>query len=383
MNIAEAIEKIKRLLDDQQWDAAIEACNALLREEPDNLKALVFLSVAYSSKGKYDKAITEYDKAVTEYDKVGSHRQRAAVRNGRGVCYFQKDDHDKAIADFDEAIKLDNKLVGAYSGRGLCYIMKDEYERAITDFSKVIELNSKQETAFIVRGWCYLKKGEYDKAIDDCDEAIKLNSESASAYSNRGNIYFKKGEYKQAISDYHAAINIYREQSNTNKLVINEVKFITRKLVSAEINADKSIKPCELLEKKCKAIEKSIEGIEQKRNEKLSALSILAGISYSSVMLLFLFMFISCGTDPDYMTPFFTGITLTLLPLAWEVYITSGKLKKLGDQQDVILDMISGRKTSDNKRERNDNLDIENFILKELPRFLPSIMRSVIVTNFL
>ena len=65
---------------------------------------------AYSSKGDYDRAISDYDQAIGLDAKY-------CVATTAAAPYEAKNDSDHAIVDFDQALKLDPSLVAAQRGR--------------------------------------------------------------------------------------------------------------------------------------------------------------------------------------------------------------------------------------------------------------------------
>jgi tetratricopeptide (TPR) repeat protein len=58
----------------------------------------------------------------------------------RGVAWFDKQDYPRAIADYDEALKLNLRLVAAYSNRGVVRLIQGKITEAEVDLARCREL---------------------------------------------------------------------------------------------------------------------------------------------------------------------------------------------------------------------------------------------------
>lgn len=369
MNTAEMIEQIKRHLDDEQWDAAIEACNALLREEAGNVWGLVCQGVACAGKGDYDQAMSSCDKAIELAPR------QAIVYRLRGLCRFSTDEYDDAVTDFSKAIELAPAVANAYSGRGACRLWQQEYDGAIADFGEAVRLNPADAFAYKNRGDAYCRQREYDKAIADYNETIRLNPLYDSVYSERGNAHFAKGEYKKAIFDYDAAIYI-NERKLTEKFAVFEMELVAGRLTIAEISSGKGRMPLVVIEKKHETVVRKIEVLKEAMETRRRITRLVKRLyACTSIKLIF--------TTELLLDLVFNSLTWlrTILILHYH-----GKaLKKLNSdlfrirkrlikEKDGAVSGILGKDgfadphtdTSDNKRRADDQELLRNIILKDI-----------------
>ncbi|NWF54671.1 MAG: tetratricopeptide repeat protein [Syntrophaceae bacterium] len=91
----------------------ISFLQSLVKEDPQNLKALVELGNLYFDMDQYDSAIRFYARAL-ELDP-----KNADVRTDMGIMYRRKGDPDRAIAEFKKAAQDDPKHVNSRYNTGV------------------------------------------------------------------------------------------------------------------------------------------------------------------------------------------------------------------------------------------------------------------------
>jgi serine/threonine protein kinase len=198
-------DKGEALLEDGEYDEAIEQFTSAITLDPDHADAYNKRGYAYYSKKTYNRAIQDYDKAIALDDEYTE-----AYRN-RGLAYYANGEYDAAIADYTEAIALDDEHARTYYYRGLVYSANGEYDAAIADYDEAIALDDTYADAYTARASSYKALDNYDAAIQNYNEAITLNPESVVAYNNRARAYQDKGELDLAIQDYNTAIELDSE----------------------------------------------------------------------------------------------------------------------------------------------------------------------------
>lgn len=138
---------------------------------------LVFpLSIAYGSESDYHWALSDH---------ISSTDQDTNYYNNRGTAFSSKGDYDRAISDYTKAIELDPKNSDAYYNRGNTYVMKGNFDLAISDFTRAIELDPKNSDAYNNRGNAYRSKGDNNLARSDFTRANELKQ--VHTENNSGN----------------------------------------------------------------------------------------------------------------------------------------------------------------------------------------------------
>ncbi len=89
---------------------------SILKDDPQNLKALIELGNAYFDSGQVDKSIEAYSKALEINPK------NADVRTDLGIMYRRKRNFDRAIEEFKKAAEDDPKHVNSRYNLGIVYL---------------------------------------------------------------------------------------------------------------------------------------------------------------------------------------------------------------------------------------------------------------------
>jgi tetratricopeptide (TPR) repeat protein len=183
-------------------DAAIQACDQAIRQNPSDAVSYDNRGVEHRNKGDLDRAIADFTKAIEVNPKF------ANAYNNRGLVFYDKGDLDRAFADFDKAIEINPKFADAYNNRGLVFYDKGDLDRAIADYDKATEINPNYAKAYNNRGRVFDDKGDLDRALAEYTKATAIDPKNFRAYYNRGNAWSKKGDLDRAIADYDKAIAI-------------------------------------------------------------------------------------------------------------------------------------------------------------------------------
>jgi len=138
------------------------------------LAVLSFLLIGSSSAAladaKRDCEKLSGDAAIQACDQAIRQNPRdAEAYNNRGFKHYDKGDLDRALADFDKAIEIDPKASVAYDNRGVVFRAKGDLDRSIADYNEAIRLNPNDALAYNNRGIAYRAKGELDRAIAEAE----------------------------------------------------------------------------------------------------------------------------------------------------------------------------------------------------------------------
>lgn len=136
-------------------DKEIELLRSMLKEDPDNLGALIRLGNNLMDTEKYKEAVEAYSKAL-EMDP-----QNVDVRVDMGICYRRAGMPDRAAEEFRKAIELYPRHSYAHMNLGvvLAYDLGKPKE-AIEEFEKFIELDPADRNAPAIKQEIERLKGE-------------------------------------------------------------------------------------------------------------------------------------------------------------------------------------------------------------------------------
>lgn len=172
----EALIRLGRLeMLDGDHAAAMDRFNTVLREQPQNVRALLERGAAFASMGDTAAARADLDKAVEL-----APRDPVAL-NSRGFhVHAARDRHEKAIEDYDQAIKYDPNYSFAFNNRG----------------------------------WSYYKLGDVKKARKNIRTAAKKRSGNPFIYRNLGVIELETGDTTRACRYFQQALDLKFEEAH-------------------------------------------------------------------------------------------------------------------------------------------------------------------------
>ncbi len=184
------------LMEMRQYKEAIETYTALLRLQKNVNKKDIYMqrAKAYEMLQNFNAAIADY----TEILKQETNDVNALL--SRGGIYFQQNDFDAALSDMNKVLGINPRTAKALLNRAIIYASKHQHAAAIEDFDAYLELQPADAQAYNWRGVSKFKAGDYSSAIQDFSKAIQAKP-SAEYYQNRANAYLQIGEKEKAAGD--------------------------------------------------------------------------------------------------------------------------------------------------------------------------------------
>lgn len=227
-------KQAEKLLEDDKPDEAINLCNQILKENPDNSMALAFRGWAYIKTDKYDLAFEDCNKAL-QIDP----RNKVAF-NYRGACYESKGETTKALIDYAKAMKIDPKWFKPYYYRGSLYYDQENYEKALADFNTAIKCDPKFAPSYSMRGMTYMGMDNPEEAFKDLDKSIELDPEDPWNYAARGlaNLYIIR--LNDAARDLEKSIELDPQTGSYEPyIMLAAIQFITGSFAKSKENFHK------------------------------------------------------------------------------------------------------------------------------------------------
>lgn len=196
-------------------DKIIDNKTKVLKQDPNNVTALIDRGTAFNKKEEFQKALVDHNKAIELAP------ESARARLARGNTYIKTEEYEKALSDFEKSISLNPDIAEAYARRGQANVLlQTKFEEAIKDLNKSIELGFNDAEAYQYRGLAQFKLGQTNSATQDylkanalapskteiLTEAIKLGLNDKTIYLRRGEAYKLNRSYASAISDFTEVI---------------------------------------------------------------------------------------------------------------------------------------------------------------------------------
>ena len=268
-------EKIKKLLEENNYIEILKKCNDLLQINEKDSKAYFYKGKTYYNLGEYKKSIESYNKAIEftpeqfnvynynnrglskaglkqykeaikDYNKaIKFNKESSIAYNNRGVSKYYLKQYKKSISDYNKAIMLDKNYSIAYSNRGkskyyIAFNNEDKFEyykKAIEDFGKV---KNKNQQTYILKSVCHLLLKEKDKVIDTFRKYYKHFKSKKTNFiiqivmiafdypkkDNIDNIFDKliSNEYEE-LWKYDTIFNLLKRETNSED-ILKDIKNI-------------------------------------------------------------------------------------------------------------------------------------------------------------
>jgi len=184
------------LLEQKNYIAAMDICDALLAESVNNPSVLGVRSQIHTATGKYSLAMQDADKALS----IDKNSDRALFAKAEALLYGQKD-YKQALLLYDAAIKSNAQMTEAHAGKIRAYIGMQNFKDALKEAEDAIKTFRNDAELFFLRGYLNFQRGIPKLAIEDYDRSLALNT-NWNAYQ----LFFNKGLANDALSQHELAL---------------------------------------------------------------------------------------------------------------------------------------------------------------------------------
>ncbi len=165
------IIKLIKLMQDGEYDAAIEFGEKLVKQNPDNSQAHRFLLSSAMNKGMGEEYRAKYEELVK------ANPTTAGNRFGLGYILTNLGNFDAAVLEFEKALELNPEIEHAHYMLGSIYMRPDyanaDPEKALSEWEKEVQLNPQSLGAlqvYTARADYYLRMGEAEGAEKDYEK---------------------------------------------------------------------------------------------------------------------------------------------------------------------------------------------------------------------
>lgn len=197
-----AIEQAVALIQQQQYQSAVEKLNEAIELDAESAEAYFQRAGILADAGRDADALADYDKALT------LQPEETRFLNMKGLFLLTRQKYDDAEATFTEAIRIDPAFAKAYNNRGLVELARNNFEVAARDFQKGIDIDPKYVDAYNNFGFACYQSGHDEQALSAFNQAIQLSPGYINAYNNRAMLFLRAEKYAEAAEDFTKAIAI-------------------------------------------------------------------------------------------------------------------------------------------------------------------------------
>lgn len=214
-------KSFQELVDEGDWDTAIDAATQAIKLNPRDHAAYINRSWGNAEKGNYKQAINDANIAVgLKPNNPMAHNNRAYAFELSGALTEAKKDYKRACElNYQPACETVAKFDRAAKGKTIDEVkelLNRSYEKfrnkdwkAVEQIStRAISLDPANAMAYVNRSGARAELGLLSPALDDCNRAIQLNPGLGLAHNNCGYTYELMGRAKQAELEYQQACNL-------------------------------------------------------------------------------------------------------------------------------------------------------------------------------
>jgi tetratricopeptide (TPR) repeat protein len=186
----------------QEWRLAIEAYQAALQDSPKRADLIEAIGECLNELGQKDEARKQYDRALRMDPKMVAAWSARAALNRDSMRYRE------ALADYGQAIALapDDSDLRVYRAQVLR--LDNKVDAALADLDKAVALDPKSIFALNGRGLANTEAEHYDAALADFDQAIALDPDYEAAYYNRADVFIDLDREDRAIRDLNMSLKL-------------------------------------------------------------------------------------------------------------------------------------------------------------------------------
>ncbi|CBZ50259.1 similar to uniprot/P15705 Saccharomyces cerevisiae YOR027w STI1, related [Neospora caninum Liverpool] len=199
---AEALkQKGNELYKQKKFAEALEAYDAAIEKNPNEILYLNNKAAVYMEMGDYDKGLAECQKALDKrYECKADFSKVAKVYCRMAACKTRAGDYGGAIAMYEKALCEDNNRA---TRNALNEVKKLKEKKEREDY-----VNPELAEQHREKGNEFFKQGDYPAAKKEYDEAIRRNPKDAKLYSNRAAALTKLCEYPSALRDADTSVQL-------------------------------------------------------------------------------------------------------------------------------------------------------------------------------
>ncbi len=178
-------------------DEAEKHLDALIKEHPDDLEAIMALGNILRGHKKFAECADVYSKAIATI----AHPDKAnwVVFYFRGICYERSKQWPKAEADLKKALELFPEQPHVLNYLGYSWIDQGvNLDQGMDMIKRAVQ--QRPDDGYIVNslGWAYYRTGNYEEAVKQLERAIELKPEDPTINDHLGDAYWRVGRTLEA-----------------------------------------------------------------------------------------------------------------------------------------------------------------------------------------
>jgi tetratricopeptide (TPR) repeat protein len=192
-----AIQMAANLDSLERADDAEKHLEALIKQNPDDLEAIMALGNVLRGHKKFAECSSIYSKGIATISKP--EKANWIVFYFRGICYERSKQWAKAELDLKKALELFPDQPHVLNYLGYSWIDQGvKLDEGMEMIKKAVQ--QRPDDGYIVDslGWAYYRLGNYEEATKQLERAIELKPEDPTINDHLGDAYWRVGRILEA-----------------------------------------------------------------------------------------------------------------------------------------------------------------------------------------
>ncbi len=212
-----AIQMATNLDSLERSDEAETHLQALIKQHPDDLEAIMALGNILRGHKKFAECADVYSKGAATI----AHPEKAnwVVFYFRGICYERSKQWPKAEADLKKALELFPEQPHVLNYLGYSWIDQGvNLDQGMDMIKRAVQ--QRPDDGYIVDslGWAYYRLGNYEEAAKQLERAIELKPEDPTINDHLGDAYWRVGRLIEAKFQWAHARDLKPDSEDLPKI---------------------------------------------------------------------------------------------------------------------------------------------------------------------
>ncbi|MCY3666981.1 MAG: tetratricopeptide repeat protein [Gemmatimonadetes bacterium] len=190
-----------------RWEQAIGMYRAVLKRQPEHVRALAGLSHAYLNQGNLDEAVALAHQVIAQ---APDQRDACEAHFTIGYVEARGGRLDQARRSFEQALQIDTTFAKAHHALGNVGLLQGRLDQAEQSYKAAILHRPNWVEPRLSLGQFYLRQQAYDQAIAVLEAVERLDATNAKAHYALGKAYELTGQMDAALRAYRLAVAHWR-----------------------------------------------------------------------------------------------------------------------------------------------------------------------------
>jgi len=193
-----------------KYNETIEIIRKVLRENPFNRQALMWIVQSYLALGNFNEAL--------KYTKINLNLGDPAgvLHFNLGNIYYNSGNEKEAEEYYKKAAEINPFFPNPLLNLAFINLKRGEIESAKEYISKVLKLTKNNPHSYYILGSIEALKDNFDSALANFKKAIEIDPNYYEAWKNIAQIFYKQNKYQEAIEAYLKSIDPNSEDAENS-----------------------------------------------------------------------------------------------------------------------------------------------------------------------